>query len=84
MRKEVLAAELKKTIAQIVDTEPFSRDSSFKIAAELTEYVAAKNWPAYFETEKSLREITPAVLVKRRDTLFNRTQITTGFFIGTK
>ena len=84
VRKEVLAAELKKTIAQIVDTEPFSRDSSFKIAAELTEYVAAKNWPAYFETEKSLREITPAVLVKRRDTLFNRTQITTGFFIGTK
>lgn len=80
----VFTTELKKSVAQIVDAEPFMRDSSFKIAGELTEYIAAGNWEIYFETEKSLRRISGSLLAARRDALFNPTQITTGFFIGNK
>jgi hypothetical protein len=51
---------------------------------ELTEYIAADSWEMYSKTEELLTAIKPATLIALKKELFRETQMTIGYFIGTK
>ena len=51
---------------------------------ELTEYVSASAWEAYFDTEKILREITPKEIIDLAKTMFTLKTMTIGRFVGKK
>jgi len=72
--------QLKTTITKAISSEIFNRDSSLDIAAELTEYVAAKNWTAYFDTEQILRSITAKQIKQRLKEMFEENNMTIGVY----
>ncbi len=78
--KAELIAKLKRAVTQVVASEVYNRDSSLKIAMELTEYVAAGNWEAFFTTESLLRSITVGDIQKRLSALFEENNMTIGVF----
>jgi predicted Zn-dependent peptidase len=51
---------------------------------ELTEYVATGDWSIYFNTEKILKGITAKDLLSLAKRTFDESQLTIGYFIGTK
>jgi predicted Zn-dependent peptidase len=73
---------LKKVQARTITDELFSRESSLKIAMELTEYISANAWERFFETEKMLLSITPHDIMVRRGVLFDEHSMTIGYFVG--
>lgn len=75
---------LKKVKARMVTDELFARDSSMRIAQDLTEYTAAGDWTEYTKTLATLDQITPKQVLNARGALFVRTHMTIGYFIGTK
>ena len=75
---------LKKVKAKLLTDELFARDSSLRIAAELTEYVASGHWTAYAKTTTILENITPAKVLKAASDHFVENQMTIGYFIGTR
>lgn len=75
---------LKKTIAQLLTDEAKNRTTSIGIVQELSEYVAAKNWQAYFETDQILKHITTKALQARAKQLFTPHNLTIGYFEGTQ
>jgi len=77
---EFIKKQLKTIIVKAVTAETFNRDSSLNIAAELTEYTAAQNWPAYFETEKILRNITAKQIKQRIKEMFEDNNMTIGTY----
>ncbi|MFT7507409.1 MAG: zinc protease [Acidimicrobiales bacterium] len=79
-----IASLLKKTIQSTLTDELFSRESSLRIAMDLTEYIAADAWDSYLQTESILKAITVKQLVNLRDTLFTEDQMTIGYFVGKK
>lgn len=75
---------LKKVKAKLLTDELFGRDSSLRIAAELTEYVASGHWTAYAKTPAILESITPQKVLKAATDHFTDTRMTIGYFIGTR
>jgi len=77
-----LKKPLKKTVAQILYAEPFSRDSSYSIATEITDYVVAGDWTRWCHTETLVKAITSKQLLTVRDQLFIDNNLTIGTFVG--
>jgi len=75
---------LKKVIQSEITEELFARGSSLHIAMELTEYISANTWQSYFDTVARLKNIKPADLITMNKKLFVESQMTIGYFIGTK
>lgn len=81
---QTIAPYLKKTIAKALTSEFESRENSLGYTSELVEYVSAKAWEQFFDSEKILKGITPARIKKRLDILCDEDNTTIGHFIGTK
>lgn len=79
-----VAPHLKKILARRITDECMARESSKGFVDELVEYVGAEAWEHFFETETLLRAITPAMVIKRVQTLFDERNLTLGKFIGTR
>jgi len=75
---------LKKVIQSEITEELFARGSSLHIAMELTEYISANTWQSYFDTVARLKNIKPTDLITMNKKLFVESQMTIGYFIGTK
>ena len=75
---------LKKVIQSELTSELFARGSSIQIAMDLTEYISANSWGTYNKTEEILKSIRPTDLIALKNKLFDQTQMTIGYFIGTK
>jgi len=80
----VITPFLKKVIAHTLTDEYVNRTSSLCIAMELTEYTATGDWSVYFDTEKILQAITAKDLLALVKKNFDQSQLTIGYFIGTK
>ncbi len=80
----VITPLLKKIVARTLTDEYIARTSSLRIAMELTEYVATGDWSVYFDTEKILKNITTKDLLTLVKANFDESQLTIGYFIGTK
>lgn len=79
-----VAPYLKKIIAKSIAGERATRENSLGYVAELTEYVSAGEWEAFFKTEEILRSFTPREALAHLKTLFRDSNTTVGRFIGTK
>ena len=75
-----LKKHLKPVVTKSINSELFARDSSLDIVGELTEYVAAGNWSAYFETEATLRKITVKKIQNRLVKMFDPQSLTIGIY----
>lgn len=73
---------VKKTKARMLTSELFGRQSSMRIAAELTEYVSSGSWEAYGDTTKILERITPKIVLDCMKESFVANNLTIGYFIG--
>jgi len=73
---------VKKTKAKMLTSELFSRQSSMRIAAELTEYVSSGNWEAYGKTPDLLRSVTTKKVLDCMRESFIENNMTIGHFIG--
>lgn len=73
---------IKKTKAKMITEELFSRTSSQKITAELTEYVSSGDWEAYSRTPDMLKEIAIKDVLNVLRKSFNSNNLTIGHFIG--
>jgi predicted Zn-dependent peptidase len=73
---------VKKTKARMLTSELFDRQSSMRIAAELTEYVSSSSWEAYGDTTATLEAITPKMIYDCIQTSFTNQNMTIGHFIG--
>lgn len=76
--EDYIKKQLKTVVTKMVSSEVFNRDSSLDIAAELTEYVSAHDWTAYFDTEETLRSITVKQIKQRLRDLFKESNMTIG------
>jgi zinc protease len=81
---KTLAPLVKKVKARVLTDELFARDSSLRIAAELTEYVSSGHWISYADTPKILEKITAEKIVAAAKKLFTNSNMTIGYFIGKK
>lgn len=77
-----IAVPYKKIQQRIITEELIGRESSLKIAMELTEYVSAGAWKAYFDTEAMLSLITTKDIIAKARDLFTLEKMTIGHFIG--
>ena len=84
LKTKDIAKLLKKNIQGEITHEIFARGSSVSIAMDLTEYIAAGSWDSYFKTVDELKEVKPADVLNLSKKLFTETQMTIGYFIGTK
>jgi len=75
---------LKSTIASELTDELFTQGNSLSTAMALTEYISADAWETYNHTEELLQTVTPAALLSQNKILFNTSQMTIGYFVGTK
>lgn len=80
--QELSEADIKKQLKSVINKtiadEIFMRESSLNIAAELTEYVSAENWPTYFKTEEILKSISAKDIKKTIVELFSESNLTIG------
>lgn len=81
---KTIAPYLKKTIAKALTSEFETRENSLGYTSELVEYASAYAWEHFFESERILKSLTPALIKKRLEILFNEDNTTIGHFIGTK
>jgi len=81
---KTLTPLVKKVKARTLTDELFARDSSLRIAAELTEYVSSGHWTTYADTPKLLEAVTTEKVLTAAKTLFTDTNMTIGYFIGKK
>lgn len=77
-----IVRQYKKIQQRVITEELIGRESSLKIAMELTEYVSAGTWETFFDTEKIIAQITPKDIVHMAQKLFNTRTMTIGRFIG--
>jgi zinc protease len=81
---EVDESYIKKVLPTLVTKnltdEVFNRDSSLSIASELTEFVAAGDWSAFFNTENSLKKINSKQVLKKITELFTENNLTIGYY----
>jgi predicted Zn-dependent peptidase len=77
-----IAQLYKKILQKIITSEIFGRESSLSITHELTEYISANAWEKYFETETILKSISTKEIVAQAKTLFDKTQMVIGHYIG--
>lgn len=77
-----IALHYKKVQQRIITEELIGRESSMKMAMELTEYVSANAWERFFDTEQILSEITAKEIVSKAHEIFNPSKMTIGHFIG--
>lgn len=80
----LIAPYLTKTIAKLLMSECISRENSRSFTAEIVEYVSAHAWEQFYESESTLKRITPLRVHAHMKSLFNETNTTIGYFIGTK
>jgi hypothetical protein len=81
---QTIAPYLKKTIAKALTSEFETRENSLGYTGELVEYASAGAWEHFFDSEKILKSLSPTLLKKRLDILYNENNTTIGHFIGTK
>jgi len=77
-----IAVQYKKIQQKILTEELVGRESSLKIAMELTEYVSAGAWERFFDTEAIIKEIKAKDIVAQAKVLFQKKHMTIGRFIG--
>ncbi len=77
-----IALHYKKVQQKILTEELIGRESSLKVALELTEYVSAGAWEKYFDTEAIIKDITAKDIVQKAHELFDLKTMTVGYFIG--
>ncbi|MCF7816046.1 MAG: insulinase family protein [Candidatus Pacebacteria bacterium] len=80
---KIIKPYLKKTTAKALVGEYTTRESSLGYTAELVEYISAGAPEQFFATEKLLTSITPRDILIRAKSVFDESQITIGYFIGT-
>ncbi len=80
VKEDWLKKQLKTVITRAINSELFGRDSSLDIVGELTEYVASGDWSAYFETEKTLRQINVKKIQKHLLEMFAEKNLTIGVY----
>lgn len=80
----IITPLLKKIKAKMLTDELFARDSSLRVAQELTEYTSAGDWTLYTKTPELLESITPSKVLEAAKQHFNHKTMTIGYFIGTK
>lgn len=80
VKADWLKKHLKTAVTKAINGELFARDSSLDIVAELTEYVAAGDWAAYFETETTLRKITVKKIQNSLTKMFSTESLTIGIY----
>jgi zinc protease len=68
-------------VQKILADAAFQRDGSFKIAANLTEYIACGDWPSYYTLEEKTRKVTPADVKRVANIYLQENQSVTGWFI---
>lgn len=81
---QAITPYLKKTIAKALTSEFETRENSLGYTGELVEYASAHAWEQFFDSEKTLKSLTPKNIKTRMDVLFNEDNTTIGHFIGTK
>ncbi len=81
---KTIALQYKKVQQKIITQELTGRESSLKIAMELTEYVSASAWEKFFDTETIIKDVTAKDIVKKAKELFDQKTMTIGHFIGKK
>lgn len=79
-----IAPLLKKVKAKMLTDELFARDSSLRIVQELTEYTSAGDWARYTKTLEILEGITPKKIQDAAAKLFQRKNMTIGYFISSQ
>jgi zinc protease len=77
-----IALHYKKVQQRILTEELIGRESSMKMAMELTEYVSAGAWERFFDTEEIIKEITAKDIVTKAHEIFDLSKMTIGHFIG--
>jgi zinc protease len=75
---------LEKVRAKMLMDEALERENSLSYVSSLVEYVSAGSWETFFASEKVLKSITAAHVLARIRALFDHTQITVGYFKGTR
>ncbi len=80
VKEDWLKKHLKTVITRAINSELFGRDSSLDVVSELTEYVASGDWSAYFETEKTLRQINVKKIQKHLSDMFAEKNLTIGVY----
>lgn len=81
---KTISTHVKKAKVKFIAGEKFTRDSSLKLAQELTEYVSSGKWESFGKTVEILDSITPAIIVARSKTCFDKQKLIVGTFIGSK
>lgn len=77
-----IAPYLKKIIAKSLTAEFTNRENSYGFMMELIEYESAGAWECFFETEKTLKSLTPRAIHARIHALLDEKTLTIGKFIG--
>lgn len=77
-----IVLQYKKVQQKILTEELIGRESSLKIAMELTEYVSAGTWKTFFDTEEIIKSISAKDIVIKAKDLFDPKTMTIGHFIG--
>jgi len=75
---------LRSTVASELTDKLFTEGNSLRLAMNLTEYISANAWGKYIQVESILKAITVADVLKLNKTLFDKSQMTIGYFIGEK
>ncbi len=84
LNSKTVSGHVAKAKVKFIAGEKFTRDSSLKLAQELTEYVSSGQWEAFGKTVEILESITPKAVLARAETCFDKQRLIIGTFIGTK
>lgn len=80
LTQKQVAPLLKKQKTKLVTDKLFTRSSTLGIAAELTEFAAARALPAYTTSTTDIQNVTPKDVLRSISTLFDINTLTTGYY----
>lgn len=83
LTSRALTSLVRKRAAGLRTEAAFTRASSLRTVAELTEYVAADALPAFLETDTIIDRCTPAAVTRDLTAMLAPQRRTLGYFIGT-
>jgi zinc protease len=82
VKKEgVTDAEVATAISKYTSATAYSRDGSFKIAANLNEAIAAGDWTLYYTVNDATKRVTAGDVKRVANTYLDTSKSTTGWFI---
>lgn len=74
---------IEKTKEQNITEELFAREKSMRVAADLTEYVAADSWDTYAKALDIIKKVSTKDVLNCLETSFKENNLTIGHFKGT-